>query len=66
MTSTNSLEAQIAALVHQLEETKEAKRLEKARREVEAAVEKACKEEQRRLQAEAECARCDAEECRVE
>ena len=69
MTSSNVLEAQIAALVRQLEETKEAEQLEIARREAEAVVEKACKEEeQRRLQAGAEAkhARHDAEECRVE
>ena len=56
MTSSNALEAQIAALdlvlVHQLEETKEAKRLEMVQRKAEAAVEKAHEEEeQRRLQA---------------
>ena len=46
--STNALEAQIAALIRQLEETKEAERLEKVRREAEAAAEKACKEEEQR------------------
>ena len=69
MTSTNTLEAQIVALVRQLEETKEAKRLEMARREAEAAAEKARKEEEQcRLQAEAEAehTRCNAEECSVE
>ena len=35
MTSTNALEAQITTLVRQLKETKEAKRLEEARRAVE-------------------------------
>ena len=66
MTSTNALEAQITALVHQLEESKEAERLEEARREAEAVAEKACEEEQCRLQAEAEQERCDAEERHVE
>ena len=69
MTSTNALEAQIAALIRQLEETKKAERPEEAQREAEAAVEKAHEEEQRRLQAEAEAEaeheRRDAEECHV-
>ena len=70
MTSTNALEAQIAALVRQLEETKEAERLEEARREAEATVEKAHEEKAHkekaheegecRLQAEAEHVRRDA------
>ena len=59
------------ALLRQLEETKEAERLEAARKEVEAAAEKAhVEEEQRRLQSEAEAeaehVRCDAEERRIE
>ena len=56
MTTTSSLlKQQIAALLRQLEETKEAERLEAAQKEAEAAVEKArVEEEQRRLQAEAE------------
>ena len=69
MTTTTTLEQQIAALLRQLEETKEAERLEAAREEAEAMAEKACEEEeQRRLQAEAEAehARCDTEECRIE
>ena len=68
MTTTTALEQQIAALLHQLEETKEAEKQEEARREAEAAAEKAREEEQHRLQAEAEaeCARHDAEECRIE
>ena len=65
-TTTSFLEQQIAALLRQLEETKEAERLEVARKEAEAAGEKArVEEEQRRLQAEAERVRCVAEqECR--
>ena len=54
-TTTSLLEQQIAALLHQLEETKEAERLEAAWKEAEATAEKArVEEEQRRLQAEAE------------
>ena len=54
-TTTTALEQQIAALLHQLEETKEAKRLEAAQKEAEAAAEKArVEEEQQRLQAKAE------------
>ena len=65
-TTTTLLKQQIAPLLHQLEETKEAKRLEATRKEAEAAAEKArLEEEQRRLQAKAEHARCDAEERRV-
>ena len=65
-TTTTLLEQQIAALLRQLEETKEAERLEAARKEAEATAEKGrIEEEQRRLQAEAECVRCDAEERRV-
>ena len=48
-TTTTLLEQQIATLLHQLEETKEAERLEAVRKEAEAAAEKACIEEQRRL-----------------
>ena len=67
MTTTTALEQQIAALLCQLEETKEAERLEAARKEVEAAAEKAhVEEEQQRLQAEAEHARRDAEEHHIE
>ena len=67
MTTTTVLEQQIVALVRQLEETKEAERLEIARREVEAVAEKARKEEeQRRLQAEVKHTRRDTEECRIE
>ena len=74
MSSSNVLEEQIVALVHQLKETREAKKREDARKEAEwkepeAAAERACQKEQRRLQAEAEaeaeCKRCDAEEHRV-
>ena len=70
-TTTNALEQQIAALLRQLEEMKEAERLEVAQKEAEAVVEKArMEEEQRRLQAEveaeAERVRCDAEDRRVE
>ena len=54
-TTTSLLEQQITALLRQLEETKEAERLEAAWKEAKAAVEKArVEEEQRRLQAEAE------------
>ena len=67
MTTTTALKQQIAALLCQLEETKEAERLEAARKEAEAVAEKARKEEeQRRLQAEAERVRHDAEERRIE
>ena len=67
MTTTTVLEKQITAFVHQLEETKEAERLELAHREAEATAEKAHEEEaQRRLQAEAKHVRCDTEECCVE
>ena len=48
-TTTILLEQQIVALLHQLEETKEAERLEAAQKEAEA-----MEEEQRRLQAKAE------------
>ena len=70
-TTTSLLEQQIAALLHQLKETKEAERLEAARKEAEAAAEKAhVEEEQRRLQAkaeaEAECVRHVAEQERRE
>ena len=61
MTTTTPLKQQIAAL-HQLEETKEAKKWEEAHKKAEAAAEKACEEEQCRLQAEAKRARHDAEE----
>ena len=44
MTTTTALEQQIVAIVCQLEETKEAERLEIAQREAEAAVEKAREE----------------------
>ena len=40
-TTTSLLEQQIAALLRQLEETKEAERLEAERKEAEAAAEKA-------------------------
>ena len=54
-TTTSLLKQQIAALLHQLKETKEAERLEAAWKEAEAVAEKACmEEEQQRLQAEAE------------
>ena len=67
MTTTTLLEQQIAAFLHQLEETKEAERLEAAHKEAEAAAEKACEEEEEcRLQAEAKRVRCDAEERRAE
>ena len=66
-TTTTAPKQQIAALLRQLEEMKEAERLEAVQKEAEAAVEKACmEEEQRRLQAEAEHVRHDAEERRVE
>ena len=50
MPSTNALEEQIAALVRQLEETKEAQRMEEVhkeaeRKEAEAMAERACQEE---------------------
>ena len=58
------------ALLCQLEETKEAERLEAARKQAEAAAEKVHVEEQQRLQAEAEAeaehVRCIAEERRIE
>ena len=56
MTTTSSLlKQQIAALLRQLEETKEAERLEAEWKEAEATAEKAhVEEEQRRLQAEVE------------
>ena len=55
MTTTTVLEKQIAALVRQLKETKEAEKQEEARREAEAVVEKARKEEEQcRLWVEAE------------
>ena len=54
-TTTTLLEQQIATLLCQLEETKEAEGLEAAWKEAEAAAEKArVEEEQRRLQAEVE------------
>ena len=54
-TTTSLLEQQIAVLLCQLEETKEAERLEAVRKEAEATAEKArVEEEQQRLQAEAE------------
>ena len=70
-TTTSLLEQQIAALLRQLEETKEAERLEAAWKEAEAVAEKACmEEEQQRLQAEvegeAECVRRVAEQERCE
>ena len=54
MSSSNALEEQIVALVHQLEETREAEKQEEAhkeveRKEAEAAAERACQEEQRKL-----------------
>ena len=50
MTTTTALEQQIVALLGQLEENKEAERLEAAREEAEAMAEKACEEEEwRRL-----------------
>ena len=45
-TTTTALEQQIAALLRQLEETKEAKRLETVQKEAEAMAEKACEEEE--------------------
>ena len=55
MTTTTTLEEQIAVLVHQLELTKEAEKREEARWEAECKeAEKARKEEQCRLQAEVE------------
>ena len=75
MSTTSTLEEQIAALVRRLEEVKEAKRLEEAGKEVEckeveAVAERACLEVQHRLWEEAEAwaehERCDAEEHRVE
>ena len=45
-TTTTALEEQIAALLHKLEEMKEAERLEAARKEAEAVAEKACVEEE--------------------
>ena len=66
-TTTTLLEQQIATLLRQLEETKEAERLEAVQKEAEAAAEKAhLEEEQRRLQAKAERTRHDAEECCAE
>ena len=66
-TTTSLLEQQIAALLRQLKETKEAERLEAVWKEAEAAAEKACvEEEQRRLQAEAERTRRVAEQKRRE
>ena len=66
-TTTTALEQQIVALLRQLEETKEAERLEAARKEAEAAAEKACvEEEEQRLQAEAEHARRVTEQHCVE
>ena len=66
-TTTTLLKQLIVALLRQLEEMKEAKRLEAARKEAEKVH---MEEEQRRLQAEAEaeakCVRHDAEEHRVE
>ena len=71
ITTTTALEQQIAALLHQLKETKEAERLEAVQKEAEATAEKAHEEEeQRRLRAEAEAeaehVRRDAEERRTE
>ena len=75
MSSTSTLENQIAALIRKLKEAKEAKKLEEARREAEhkeaeAAAERARLEEQHRLQEEAEAwaerERRDVEERRVE
>ena len=70
-TTTTLLEQQITVLLRQLEETKEAERLEAAQKEAEAAAEKAREEEeQRRLRAEAEAeaegVMCDAEEHHAE
>ena len=66
-TTTSLLEQQIAALLRQLEETKEAERLEAERKEAEAAAEKArVEEEERRLQAEAKRMRHIAEQERRE
>ena len=54
-TTTSLLEQQIATLLRQLEETKEAERLEAVWKEAEAVAEKArMEEEQQRLQAEVE------------
>ena len=71
MTTTTALKEQIAALVRQLELTKEAEKREEVRQEAEhKEAEKAHEEEQRRLQAEAEAMakhkRRDAEERCVE
>ena len=64
-TTTSLLEQQIAALLCQLEEIKEAERLEAAQKEAEAAVEKTrVEEEQRRLQAEVEAEGRVREACR--
>ena len=70
-TTTSLLEQQIAALLRQLEEMKEAERLEAVRKEAVATEEKArVEEEQRRLQAkaeaEAEHMRCVVEQERRE
>ena len=70
-TTTSLLEQQIATLLRQLKETKEAERLEAVRKEAEAVAEKArMEEEERRLQAEAEAeaerVRCIAEQERHE
>ena len=46
MTTTTALEQQIAALLRQLEEMKEAERLEAAQKKAEAVAEKACLEEE--------------------
>ena len=54
MSSASTLEAQIAALVQRLEETKEAEWLENECKEVEAAAERARLEEERRMREEAE------------
>ena len=66
-TTTSLLKQQIVALLRQLEETKEAERLDAVRKETEAMAEKArMEEEQRRLQAKAEAesehVRCVAEQ----
>ena len=71
MSSTNTLEEQIAALVRQLEETREAKKRKEVEwKEAEAVAERAHQEEQRRLREEAEAClkreRRNVEECRVE
>ena len=70
MSSTSVLEAQIAALVQRLEETKEAEQWENECKEVEAAAKRAHLEEECRMreEQEAQAAReqCNAEERRLE